>query len=53
MLCELPKVITVGVKIKFNKCLCAYYVTGPDLDSGDTWGTKQTNVPLVEPMLEC
>lgn len=47
MLSEFPKVITVGhnVKIKCNKCLCAYYVTGPDLDARDTWGAKQTDVP--------
>lgn len=30
--------------------LWACYVTGPDLDAGDTWGTKQTNVPLMEPI---
>lgn len=52
MLSELPKVITVGIKIKCNKCLCAYYVTAPDLDARDTWGTKQTNVPGMETILE-
>lgn len=32
---------------------CACYVTGPELDARDTWGTKQINVPLMEPILEC
>lgn len=32
--------------------MCAYYVTGTDLDARDTWGTKQIHFLLMEQILE-